>query len=94
MRHVVVKSHLFPQFVHLNRERGKVAAVPVLAVGTGERGEVVAVKRAWHSGERWGGGSQSQWVGNPSESRRRQLLTTLTHNRHLVEGPGEAEGLG
>ena len=24
---VVVKSHLFPQFVHLNRERGKVAAV-------------------------------------------------------------------
>ena len=24
---VAVKSHLFPQFVHLNRERGKVTAV-------------------------------------------------------------------
>ena len=33
---VVVKSHLFPQVVHLNRERGKVAAVTVLAIGTGE----------------------------------------------------------
>ena len=33
---VVVKSHLFPQVDHLNRERGKVAAVTVLAIGTGE----------------------------------------------------------
>ena len=30
---VVVKSHLFPQFVHLNRERGKLTAV-----GNGRRG--------------------------------------------------------
>ena len=29
--------------------------------------------------------SQSRWTGNPSEARRRrQLLTTLTHNRYLV----------
>ena len=33
--------------------------------------------------------SQSRWTGNPSEARwRRQLLTTLTHNRYLVEAPG------
>ena len=32
--------------------------------------------------------SQSRWTGNPSEARwRRQLLTTLTHNRYLVEAP-------
>ena len=33
--------------------------------------------------------SQSRWTGNPSEARwRQQLLTTLTHNRYLVEVPG------
>ena len=33
--------------------------------------------------------SQSRWTGNPSEARwRRQLLTTLTHNRYLVEAAG------
>ena len=38
---------------------------------------------------RRGGGSQSRWAGNPSEARwRRQLLTTLTHNRYLEEAPG------
>ena len=32
--------------------------------------------------------SQSRWTGNPLEARwRRQLLTTLTHNRYLVEAP-------
>ena len=36
---------------------------------------------------RRGGGSQSQWAGNPSEARRWQLLTTLTHNSHLVKAP-------
>ena len=36
--------------------------------------------------------SQLRWTGNPSEARwRRQLLTTLTHNRYLdlVDAPGE-----
>ena len=38
--------------------------------------------------------SQSRWTGNPSEARwRRQLLTTLTHNRYLVEAPGYRAGL-
>ena len=48
----VVKSHFFLQFVHLNRERGKVTAV----TSSGHRGrcEIVAVNRgragmAWHS---------------------------------------------
>ena len=35
--------------------------------------------------------SQSRWTGNPSEARwRRQLLTTLTHNRYLVEAQARA----
>ena len=86
---VTVKSHLFPQFVHLNQERGKVAAslalgrearlqlsitVGVDGHGTRERGRAAAVKHGW--------------AGNPSDARRRQLLTTLTHNRFLVEAPG------
>ena len=82
---VVVKSHLFPPFVRLNRE-----------IGTSRRhwgdGEFAAVNRK----PRWAGtipgsymgrrqSSQSRWTGNPSEARRqRQLLTTLTHNRYLV----------
>ena len=82
---VVVKSHLFPPFVRLNRE-----------IGTSRRhwgdGEFPAVNRK----PRWAGtipgsymgrrqSSQSRWTGNPSEARRRrQLLTTLTHNRYLV----------
>ena len=82
---VVVKSHLFPQFVRLNRE-----------IGTSRHhwgdGEFAAVNRK----PRWAGtipgsymgrrqSSQSRWTGNPSEARRRrQLLTTLTHNRYLV----------
>ena len=38
--------------------------------------------------------SQSRWTGNPSEPRwRRQLLTTLTHNRYLVEATGEGWAL-
>ena len=46
----------------------------------------MAVNRGWAGmalGARRGGGSQSQWAGNPSEARRRQFLTTLTHNRCL-----------
>ena len=40
-------------------------------------------------GYRRGGGSQSRWAGNPSEAKwRRQLLTTLTHNRYLEEAAG------
>ena len=76
---VVVKSHLFPQFVRLNRE-----------IGTSRRhwgdGEFAAVNRTIpgsYMGRRQL--SQSRWTGNPSEARwRRQLLTTLTHNRYLV----------
>ena len=59
-----------------------------LAVGTGKRGEVVADNRggrAWHSGEKRGGGSQLRWAGNPSEARWWQLLTTPTHNRNWVD---------
>ena len=38
--------------------------------------------------------SQSRWTGNPSEARwRRQLLTTLTHNRYIL-GRGTRLGLG
>ena len=38
--------------------------------------------------------SQSRWTGNPSEARwRRQLLTTLTHNRYIL-GRGNRLGLG
>ena len=43
---VVVKSLFFPQFVHLNWERGKVTAVTIVVSGhwgTGERGKVTAV---------------------------------------------------
>ena len=53
---VVVRFHLFlalysPQFVHLSRMRGKVAAVTTSAHCTGERSEVAAInrgERAWH----------------------------------------------
>ena len=72
---VVVKS-LVPspslQFVHLNGEIGKVAAV-ITAVGTEERDDVVAVNcggRAVGPGERRGGG------------------TAVTRSGHLVEMPG------
>ena len=41
-------------------------------------------------GRKDGSSSQSRWAGNQSEARRRQLLTVLTHNRHLVEAPGQA----
>ena len=65
---VVVKSHLFPQFVRLNRE-----------IGTSRRhwgdGEFAAVNRK----PRWAGTIPGSYMG-----RRRQLLTTLTHNRYLV----------
>ena len=37
---VVVKSHLFPQFIQLNREIGKAGV-------TGEIGEFGAVNRGW-----------------------------------------------
>ena len=84
---VVVKSHLFPQFVQLNREIGT-------SRGQCGDGEFAAVSREWadiapgsYMGRRQSG--QSRWTGNPSEARwRRQLLTTLTHNRYLVEAPG------
>ena len=62
---VVVKCHLFlavVQFLHLSRERDKVAAVTTSA-RTGESGKVAAInrgERAWHSGEKRGGGSYSQ----------------------------------
>ena len=62
----------------------------VSSSGHRERREISAVNRsgrAWNSGVRLGSGSLSRWAGNPSEARRRQLLTTLTHNRHLVEAP-------
>ena len=73
---VVVKSHLF-----LSNE--------IAITSSGERDEVAADNRggrAWHSGEKWGSGSQSRWADNPSEARGRQLLTTPTHDRHLVDG--------
>ena len=50
-----------------------------LAVGTGKRGEVVADNRggrAWHSGEKRGGGSQLPLAGNPSGSE----AVAVTHN--------------
>ena len=52
---VAVKSLLFlglhsPQFVHLNRERGKAVAVNIVAMGTWKRGEAAAVTRSGHSG--------------------------------------------
>ena len=55
----------------------------VTAVGTRDRGKVAAVNRggrAWHFGERRGGGCQSRGAGNPSEAWRRQLFTSLTNN--------------
>ena len=81
---VVVKSHLFPQFIQLNREIGV----------TGEIGEFGAVNRGWvgtalGSYLGWWQSSPSRRTGNPSEARwRRQLLITLTHNRYFVEAPG------
>ena len=50
---VVVKSHLF-----LSNE--------IAITSSGERDEVAADNRggrAWHSGEKWGSGSQSRWAG-------------------------------
>ena len=44
--------------------------------GTQERGGAAVINRG------------GLWAGNPLEARRRQLLKTLTHNRHLVEAPG------
>ena len=97
---IVVQSHLFPQFVHLNLARGKVTAVTSSGHwDPGERGEVVAgwVGMAWHSGaRRRGGSSQWRWAGNPLEARLRlviKLLTTLTHNRYIL-GIGVRVGLG
>ena len=61
---------------------------------TGEIGEFGAVNRGW-AGTALGNNlgrrqsSPSRRTGNPSETRwRRQLLTTLTHNRYFVEAPG------
>ena len=84
---VVVKSHLFPQFVQLNREIGT-------SRGHWGDGDFAAVNHGWagtapgsYMGRRQS--SQSRWTGNPSEARwRRQLLTTLAHNRFLVEALG------
>ena len=85
---VVVKCHLFPQFVQLNREIGTSRV-------TGEIGEFAAVNHGWAgtapgSYMGWRQSSQSRWTGNLSEARwRRQLLTTLSHNRYLLEVPGK-----
>ena len=75
---ILVKSHLFPQFVNLNQEIGTSRG------HWGSQGArlqlSVADGRARHPGAtyRRGGGSQSRWAGNPSQARwRRQLLTTL-----------------
>ena len=87
---VVVKSHLFPQLVHLNRKIGMVTAVSC----SGHWGERQGCGcQSWVGGHvtrevGGGGGSQSWWAGNPLEARQQQLLTTLTHNRYLVETPG------
>ena len=84
---VVVKSHSFPQFIQLNREIG---------TGRGHWGD----RRVWDCQSRVGGHCTQELLGaaavesiattgNPSETRwRRQLLTTLTHNRYSVEAPG------
>ena len=69
--------------------------VAITSSGHWERGEVVADSRggrAWHSGEKQGSNIQLRWAGNPSEARRRQLLTTLIHNRHF--GRGASLGIG
>ena len=84
---VVVKSHLFPQFVQLNREIGT-------SRGHWGDGEFTAVNRGWHCTRELHGAAAVESMamdgaGNPSEARwRRQLLTTLAHNRYLVEAPG------
>ena len=62
---VVVKSHLFPQFVHLNRARGKVTAVTNSEHwGPGERGEVAAVNR------RWAGMALGSYIGGAAAVNR------------------------
>ena len=100
---VIVKSHLFPQFIQLNQEISKAAAVT--AMGTGERGEVVSQSRwvgTWR--ERRGGNSQSIAVDVGRHSGERQggsaaavtharsghlggRTAAFTHNRRLVEAP-------
>ena len=67
----------FLEFSQLNREIGT-------SRGHWGDGEFAAVRvnRGW-------AGTASRWTDNPSEARwRRQLLTTLAHNRYLVEAPG------
>ena len=80
---VVVKSHLFPQFVHLHSQGspGREASLRLSIAGGRARYPGATYRRD--------SGSQSRWAGNPSEARR-QLFTTLivTHNRCLLEAPG------
>ena len=62
---LVVKSHLFPHFVHLNRERG------ISKGHWGERRRCGCQSRVGGHGirelhnYRRGGGSQSRWADNP-----------------------------
>ena len=96
MRPIIVKSHLFPQFIDLNREIGKAAAVTI-AVGTGEKVELgggsqsIAVDASGHSGERQSSGAT---VTCPRSGHLGGKAAAFTHNRHLVEAPGYSIGLG
>ena len=83
-----------PQFVRLNRQKGKAAAVTI-AVDTGERGDVVAINRGGRvlrtepgrltvnrGGRSLGSwkeaGRQQSFAVGILKSRRRKLLTILT----------------
>ena len=72
---VVVKSHLFPQFA--------------LAEVTGGRGEFAVINRGW-AGTIPGQSIAMSVQSIGSEVAAAVILTTLTmtHNRYLVEAPG------
>ena len=79
---VVVKSHLFPQFIQLNREVG---------TGRGHWGD----RRVWGCQSRVGGHCTRELLGAAAVesievAEAVQVLTTLdlTHNRYFVEAPG------
>ena len=86
---VVVKSHLFPQLVQLNRE-----------IGT-SRDHCMGRWRVCGCQSRVGGHDTRELHGAAAVESiamdgysvftyllTQQLLTTLTHNRYLVEAPG------
>ena len=72
----VVKSHFFLQFVHLNRERGKVTAV-TSSGHWGKRRDCGLAGMAWHSEL---GGARAAAVNRGKQAIRSEAAAAVAHN--------------